>query len=60
MGKQRMLLQTEFLLLINKYIVEVVLCKEMLNGVSLSTAQKLFVCTQASMHAVTGKAKNKE
>jgi hypothetical protein len=37
MGKQRMLLQTEFNLLLKRYFVQIVLCKDMLNGVSLST-----------------------
>jgi len=59
MGKQRMLLQTEFNLLLKWYFVQIVLCKDILNGVSLSTVQKLLVCTQANMPAVRAKAKSK-
>jgi hypothetical protein len=59
MGKQRMLLQTKFNLLLKRYCVQIVLCKDMLNGVSLSTVQKLLVCTQANMHTVRYKAKSK-
>jgi len=59
MGKQRMLLQIEFNLLLKRYFVQIVLYKDMLNGVSLSTFQKLLVSTQADMPAVRDKAKSK-
>ena len=53
-----MLLQIEFNLLLKRYFVQIVLCKDMLNGVSPSTVQKLLVCTQAKMPAVRDKAKS--
>jgi hypothetical protein len=61
MGKQRMLLQTKFNLLLKWYFVQIVLCKDILNGVSLSTVQMLLVCIQANMPAVAvrDKAKSK-
>ena len=58
-GTQRMLRQTEFHLLLKRYFVQIVLCKNMLNGVSLSTVQKLLVCTHANMPAVRDKTKSK-
>lgn len=57
-AKDGMLLQTEFHLLLKRYFVQIVLFKDMLNGVSLSTVQTLLVCTQANMSAVRGKAKS--
>jgi hypothetical protein len=59
MGKQRMLLQTEFNLLLKGYFVQILLCKDTLNGGSLSTVHKLPACTEANMPAVRGKAKSK-
>lgn len=59
MEKRRMLLQTEFHLLLKRYFVQIALFKDMFNGGSLSTVQKLLVCTQANMPAARDKAKSK-
>jgi len=55
-GKQRMLLLTEFYPLLKRYFVQMVLFKDMLNGVSLSTIQRLHVFTQANMPTARDKA----
>lgn len=60
MRKRRMLLQLKFHLLLKRYIVQIMLSKDMLNGVSLPTVQKLLICTQANMSAVRGNTKSKE
>jgi len=55
MGKQRMLLHTVSPV-IKEVFAQIVLFKDMLNGVSLSTVQRLHVCTQANMPTARDKA----